>query len=92
MEVLERTKSIFHHYAKVVENEIETIDGENGLSFAGTRLAIRTMEKLESTIKLFCHKCPKELGTQFEVAYAHQRNEHGIDSLGIEDLSDEEMT
>ena len=89
MEVLERTKSIFHHCAKVVENEIETIDGENGLSFnqwAGTRLAIRTMEKLESTIKLYCHKCPKELGTQFE-AYVHQRNEHGI-----EDFSDEEMT
>ena len=84
MKVFERTKSIFHHCAKVVENKIETIDRENGLSF--NRWAIRTMEKLESTIKLYCHKCPKELGTQFE-AYAHQRNEHGI-----EDFSDEEMT
>ena len=58
MEIFERTKSIFHHCAKVV---------------------------LESTIKLYCHKCPKELETLFE-AYAHQRNEHDI-----EDFSDEKM-
>ena len=77
-EVLKRTLSIFHHCAKIVGNEIEPIDRENVLTFAGTRLAIRTIEKLESTIKLYCHQCTKVLKTSFE-AYAHQKNEHNME-------------
>ena len=60
-EVLKRTLSIFHHCAKIVGNEIEPIDRENVLTFEDTRLAIRTMEKSESIIKLYWHQCTKVL-------------------------------
>jgi hypothetical protein len=79
MEVFERTKSIFHHCTKVIENKIETIDRENG--------PYQKKIHLESPIKLYCHKCSKELGTQFE-AYDHQRNEHGIEDFSTEEMKE----
>lgn len=79
-EVLKRTLSIFHHCAKIVGNEIEPIDRENVLTFEGTQLAIRTKKKLESTIKMNCHKCSKVVENVFE-AWSHQNNEHELEDF-----------
>ena len=79
MEVFERTKSIFHHCVKVVENKIETIDRENG--------SCQKKIHLESPIKLYCHQCPKELGTRVE-AYIHQSKKHGIEDFSTEEMKE----
>ena len=55
MNILKRTKSIFHHCAQLVENKIETIDRENGISFnqwTDTQLTIRRKIRIYNKIVL----------------------------------------
>ena len=78
-EILKRTRSLFDYYAQVIENKIETIHRENGPH--------QKKIHLESPIKLYCHKCPKELGTRVE-AYVHQSKEHGIEDFSTEEMKE----
>ena len=55
MNILKRTKSIFHHCAQLVENKVETIDRENGISFnqwKDTQLTIRRKIRIYNKIVL----------------------------------------